>query len=423
MLLHEIIGAYYTEPSPAGGGPSFISTGTPMTLSLTHVFFAPCPRGLESVLADELHTLQARDIRPADGGVSFAGDLRTACQVNLWSRIASRVLWRVGHSAYRTEEDIYQAALRLDWPRWFGVEDTLRVKVDPVGATFRSAEFVTLKIKDAICDRFRAATGQRPSVDTRQPDVRIHAYCTASHVTFYLDTSGEPLFKRGYRSAQNEAPLRENLAAGLLALSGWTPDQTLLDPMCGSGTLLLEAVQISLNRAPGLQRGFGFERLKPFSTVDWPALQQAAQRAARPPQALPIFGADKYGYALKAAQDNLAAARLGMCVQLKQADFINSSAPAASGVLVTNPPYGVRLMETGELDAYYPQWGHTLKQHFSGWRAYFLSGDPMLAKRIRLSASKKTVLFNGPIECRLLEYRMVAGSNRRDRPATPEVPA
>ena len=248
-------------------------------------FFASCPRGLEAVLADELTALHAQPVKTVDGGVHFAGALTAGYAANLRSRVASRVLWRVGSARYRavsSEQDIYVATQKVDWPKLFAVERTLRVNVSAIKAPVKSLDFITLRIKDAICDVFRthrASGGKRPSIDTHTPDVRVHAFLTATDITLYVDFSGEPLFKRGYRREAGEAPLRENLAAGMLALSGWTPDITLLDPMCGSGTILCEAVQIAANRAPGIGRAFGFEKLANFDAKAWEGLRNAAYGA------------------------------------------------------------------------------------------------------------------------------------------------
>jgi putative N6-adenine-specific DNA methylase len=378
-------------------------------------FFAPCPRGLEAVLAQELATLGAAGVGATDGGAHFAGPMRLCYRANLESRIASRILWRVAVAPYRSEDDIYRAALALEWPEWFDVGNTLRVNVAAVRCPLKSLDFVTLRIKDAVCDAFRERCGKRPSVDTGTPDVRIHAFLTAELLTLYLDTSGEPLFKRGYRSAAGEAPLRENLAAGIVRLTGWTPDGALLDPMCGSGTLLIEAALIALDIAPGVKRGFGFEKLKNFDRKAWDKIKSDTQARERPRTALPIYGSDLYGEELKTARANLAAAGLESVIQLKQANMLEISAPAASGVLVTNPPYGVRLGAQEELAQFYPKLGDVLKQKFSGWHAYIFSGDRELPKLIRLAASKRTPLFNGALECRLYEFKLVAGSMRRPK--------
>lgn len=376
-------------------------------------FFATCPRGLEPVLADELTALGAQALAPTDGGVGFAGDLLLCYRANLESRIATRILWQVGEGRYRTEEDLYQAAKTLDWPRWFDVGQTFMVKVTAVRCPLKSLEFVTLKIKDAVCDRFREATDSRPYIETKRPDVRIHAFLTADGYRYYLDTSGDSLFIRGLRKASVEAPLRENLAAGILKLTGWQPGTPLFDPMCGSGTFLLEAAMMALDIAPGLGRHFGFEKLKNFQTGAWHRLRGEAESRRKPVEFANIYGADVDRKALSAATRNLDEAGLLEAIWLNQQDIAEAKAPAPAGVLVTNPPYGVRIGEQEELAALYPKIGEVLKRNFAGWNAYFLTADLRMPKLMRLAASRKTPLFNGPLECRLFEFKMVAGSNRR----------
>ena len=382
-----------------------------------HTFFASCPRGLEGVLATELEELGARDIVATAGGVGFTGAFSLCYRVNLESRIASRALWRVFHGRYRTEHDLYQAAYDLPWRDWFSAHRTIKLKVSAQHCPLTSLDYVTLKIKDAVCDRFRAVTGARPSVDTRQPDIRIDAFLDAHHVTLYLDTSGEPLFKRGLREASGEAPLRENLAAGILRLSGWTPEQALLDPMCGGGTILIEAVLLARHIAPGLGRRFAFEKLHNFDSKTWSDLCEAS-RAAQIPKAAPvIYGSDRDGRALQAARANFDAAGLADAVVLTQADVLDMKPPAAAGVIVTNPPYGVRSGDPGALAAFYPRLGDVLKRNFAGWRAYIFTADPRLPKLIGLAASRRTPLFNGALECRLFEFKLVRGTMRRPRGA------
>lgn len=380
-------------------------------------FFATCPRGLESALAAELAELSAHDIKPVDGGVRFAGAFALCYAVNLESRIASRVLWRIAEARYRTEQDIYDMARALPWRNWFGPERTIRVNVAAIKSPLKSLDFATLKIKDAACDAFRATTGRRPDVDTHAPDVRIHAFLTATDCTLYLDTSGDALFKRGYRSVTGEAPLRENLAAGILRLAAWQPQMPLLDPMCGSGTFLTEAGMIALDMAPGLNRSFGFEKLQGFDQKAWQTLREKALVRKKTSIKTNIYGSDLYGEALKLARANLAALGLENAVSLKQANALEMPAPADSGILITNPPYGVRLSEQQELAEFYPKLGDALKKKFSGWTAYLLTADLRLAKLIGLAASKRTPLFNGALECRLFEFKLVAGSMRKPRSA------
>jgi putative N6-adenine-specific DNA methylase len=376
-------------------------------------FFASCPRGLEGMLSAELERLGAQAIVSTHGGVQFAGPFALCYRVNLESRIASRVLWRVGHGGYVGEEDLYQAAHDLPWPEWFSPRRTIKVKVSAQHCPLKSLDFVTLRIKDAVCDKFRAASGSRPSVDTHQPDVRIDAFLDRQDFTFYLDTSGEPLFKRGLRQSSGEAPLRENLAAGILMLAGWTAEQALLDPMCGSGTFLMEAAQMGRGLAPGLGRRFAFEKLHNFDPKAWRGLCEASRARQTPRAPLAIYGCDRDWRALKAAEENLQAAALADGVRLKQADVLDVEPPGADGILVTNPPYGVRIGDEAELAVFYPRLGDALKQRFPGWRAYIFTADLRLPKLIGLAASRRTPLFNGPLECRLFEFKLVRGPHRR----------
>lgn len=378
-------------------------------------FFATCPRGLELLLVDELRQLNAEKVHAVGGGVQFVGDLFLCYRVNLESRIASRVLWQVATSVYRSEEDVYRTVFALPWTDWFDPARTIRVDVSATKSPLTSLNFVTLKIKDAVCDKIRKLSNRRPNVDTGAPDIPIQGHLTEREFTLYLDTTGEPLFKRGQRIATGEAPLRENLAAGILRLAGWTPGIPLLDPMCGSGTILLEAAQMALEIAPGLGRHFAFEKFKNFDAGRWRELIQrrSARRKPRTPQ--PIYGSDLSGDVLGVARANLAGAGLENVVSLKRASVLDITAPATEGIIVTNPPYGVRLGEQQVLAEFYPKLGDVLKQQFTGWRAYFLSADMRLAKLIHLATSKRTPLFNGALECRLFEYKMVAGGMRQKK--------
>lgn len=379
-------------------------------------FFAPCPRGLEKLLADEMSGFGATEVKVADGGVGFSGDWPLCYRANLHSRLASRILWQVQPALlYRSEQDIYQLTHDLPWPRWFDVTRTIRVKVTAIKAPLKSLEFITLKIKDAICDKFRSAKGERPSVDTLDPDMRIHAFIEGQQITLYLDTSGDALFKRGVRLHTNIAPLRENLAAGILQLAGWKPGIPLLDPMCGSGTFLIEAAMMWLNIAPGAKRHFAFEKLKNFDAALWQKLRDEALAAQQPVAELPLHGSDLYGDELKTAHRNLEEAGIRAAVDLKQCNVLEVSPPEKEGILIANLPYGERMGEMEELATLYPQLGHVLKQRFGGWNAYLFTADLRLPKLIRLSASRRTPLYNGAIECRLFEYRMVAGSNRKEQ--------
>lgn len=381
---------------------------------MTEHFFASCPRGLEAVLGDELTALGAAAVRIDEGGVHFEGDLPLSYRANLHSRIASRILWRISVSDYRVEQDIYDTASALPWEEWFAVSHTIRVNMVGIKCPLKSLNFAGLRIKDAICDRFRRLTGQRPSVDTNNPDIRIHGLLEESRMTLSLDTSGDTLFKRGIRQRTGAAPIRENLAAGILALAGWRPGIPLLDPMCGSGTFLIEAAQTALNIAPGISRNFAFQKLKNFDAKSWKAISAQAIAAEKEEASLPIFGSDLSAGAIETARQNLEEAGLSEVVTLTRADVRDITAPAAEGILVANLPYGERMGDKKALEELYPQLGDALKKRFSGWNAYLFTADLQMAKSIRLATSRRIPLFNGAIECRLFEYKMVAGRNRKD---------
>jgi putative N6-adenine-specific DNA methylase len=379
----------------------------------THYFFAPCPRGLAGALAEELAELNAAEVKPMDAGVAFAGPFDIIYTANLYSRIASRILWRVAQFPYRKEDDIYQGAAAVRWSHYFNADRTIKVETNAHRSPVKSLDFITLRVKDAIVDQFREAVGRRPSVESRTPDIRAHVFLDEKTCTLYVDTSGESLFKRGKRDHVGEAPLKKNLAAGILRLAKWKPGIPLLDPMCGAGTFLSEAAEITLGRAPGGGRGFGFEKLARYNEATWERMVANARKSERAPEPLPIFGSDLYGRSLGHAVLNMREAGLEDAVKLKQVNLLELSPPAAAGMIVTNPPYGVRLGEKEALAEFYPQLGDTLKRKFEGWTAHIFSGDPELPKLIRLHASRKPVLYNGALECRLYEYRMVAGGNRR----------
>ncbi|MDB5799645.1 MAG: methyltransferase [Rhodocyclales bacterium] len=379
---------------------------------MSETFFSPCPRSLEPLLVEELTRFGARDIETVPGGVQYSGDWLLVWRTNLESRIATRVLWRVGRTRYRSEDEVYKLAYATTWAKWFSADQTIRVYVTAIKSPLKSLNFTTLKVKDGLCDHFRTVVGKRPSVDTEAPDMRIHAFLTEDTCTLYLDTSGEPLYKRGFKPAKVEAPLKENLAAGILKLSGWQPGQSLLDPMCGSGTFLVEAAQMTLNIAPGLGRHFAFEGFRNFDAAEYRRLHSALENQREPVRSLPVFGADIDPYQIAATEENLAAAGLAEQVELVVNDVLDLEPPTAEGVWVSNPPYGVRLSTGDELAEWYPKLGNVLKQRFAGWNCYFLSADTQLAKLIGLRASKKTPLMNGDLDCRLYEYKMLAGSAR-----------
>jgi len=375
-------------------------------------YFASCPRGLESILSNELASLGAEETKIVDGGIKFESTTEIMYRANLTSRIATRILCRVTNGNYKTEDDLYNAALNVKWANLFDVSHGIKVSTTGVKCPLKSLDFMTLRIKDAVCDQFRSQVNVRPNVEIRDPDIRIHLYLEADYFDLYIDTSGQPLYQRGFRKSSVEAPIRENLAAGILALSGWKPGDTLLDPMCGSGTFLIEAAMIALNQAPGLKRNFGFEHWKDFDSVLFKNIKSEYQAQIKPLVFSHIYGSDEDLRAIRVTKGNLEEAGLKIAVELSRKSFNDIVAPAKEGVLITNPPYGVRIGEDEDLAKAYPLWASTMKQKLAGWRTYFLTSDLRMPKLMRLSPSKKTPLYNGALDCRLFEIKMVAGSNR-----------
>ena len=377
----------------------------------TYSLFVTCPRGLEAPLSQELEQFKCQDIRAVDGGVACKGGMEQVYRINLHSRTASRVLLRLTKSGYRNEQDIYKAAKNIRWTDWFDLEQTFKVKVEGKRAQVKSLDFVGLKIKDAVCDVFRDACGARPSVDKIRPDIRIHAFIDERDIQIFIDTSGEALFKRGYRQDTGEAPMRENLAAGLLLLAGYDGTQPFQDPFCGSGTIVIEAAWIATRRAPGLMRRFGFEKLKNFDAALWKKLQHEAETQIRPAPAS-ISGSDNDRHMIRAAVANAQAAEVDTFVRFEVKDAQDTRPNGDGGILISNPPYGVRLAEVQALQALYPQLGAWLKQHYAGWLAGMFTGDRDMPKFMRLSPKRKIPLYNGNLDCRLFLMDMVKGSNR-----------
>jgi len=390
-------------------------------------FFCPCPRGMEAALAEELGEIAQRSTtmrvhNEVPGGVHCSGVLLDAYRINLHSRIASRVLLRMGQRSYNNENDIYDLVLEQPWEDWFSVNHTIRVDVTAVKSPLKSLEFTTLKIKDAVCDRFRDQFNKRPSVNTREPDMRIVGFLDQRNFIIYLDTSGEALFKRGWREETGDAPLRENLAAGMLRVAGWKPGVPLFDPMCGSGTILVEAAQMVQGIPPGARRHFAFEKFAGFDREAW-----AAMKAEIKPNPLPseptIFGSDISGDMVAMTRHNLKVAGILFDVPLKQIEAQHVSPPTEQpGILLTNPPYGERIGVRGDSTvpqdemavSFYSALGTTLKQRFAGWTAFLFTADLQLPKLLRLKEARKTPFFNGALECRLFRFDMVAGFNRRE---------
>ena len=373
--------------------------------------FITCPRGLEEVLVGELNALALQHIHAVDGGVDCVGSWEQVYQINLHSRVASRVLIELVRGVCAREDQMYQLAKKVVWTDWFDVTDSIKMNVTGKRTPFKRIDILGLKIKDAVCDVFRDACGKRPSVDKMFPDVRIHAFVEGTQARIMLDTSGEALFKRGYRDETGEAPLRENLAAGLLMLAGYNGTQAFIDPMCGSGTIAIEAALMAKNQAPGLYRHFGFEKLKGFKAEMWSGIKQQALSVVKEPVAS-LQAADVDRRVIKAAIANAHQAGVDDVLAFKVQDMINAKAGEAAGVMVSNPPYGIRLEDEHFLNGFYPQLGGVLKQQFHGWQVGLISADMGLPKGLRLKPERKIPLFNGKLDCRLFIFKMVQGSNR-----------
>ncbi|MEW6695409.1 Ribosomal RNA large subunit methyltransferase L [Tepidimonas thermarum] len=384
--------------------------------------YLPCAGGTAPFLADEVTRLSG--LAPAAltvgrSGVGLRGDWDTVLRLNLHSRIAQRVLLRLWEGPYRHEDDLYAAAAAVAWEQWFTPQRTIKVEVTAQRSPLRSLNFAALRVKDAVCDRLRARCGARPSVDTARPDVRVHLHLGADTLTLALDTSGEPLFKRGWRTDKGDAPLKETLAAAMIAATGWTGRTAdgapvpLFDPCCGSGTLVIEAAQIALGMAPGRQRRFAFERLLPHDAARWAALREQARAAERrwPKDTPPIaYGSDVSFRMVDFARRNAERAGVGGAVEFRGGDALQRLPPSPhAGVLLLNPPYGERIEAAGVAgglgaDVFYERLAAHWKSHFGGWTAWVLTPDRELPRRLRLQASRRVPLFNGPIECRLLRF-------------------
>lgn len=383
-------------------------------------YYAVSPYGLETLLADELHRLGAQRIHPQKGGVLFEGDAALGMAACLHSRLASRILLRVAHGKYWDSRDIYKMALETPWEKWFGPDHTIRVSANAQRCPLESIDFAVLRIKDAVCDRFREMAGRRPSVERHSPDVRIAAFLTYDTVTFYLDLAGEALFKRGWRLTHGEAPLKENLAAGLLMLSGWTPEKPLIDPFCGSGTIAIEAAHMALNVPPGLNRRFAFEKLTGFGGDLWDEMLEDARAGVNRHAKVTLRASDISSLVVEKAEENARRAGLEALLADGRLTFTQGDARGAApeeglapGLVIANPPYGEQSNpKSASIRSMMKDVADRLKAVFPGWTAWLLTSDRELPRQMRLKESRKIVLFNGPLECRFFRFDMVAGSNR-----------
>jgi putative N6-adenine-specific DNA methylase len=370
-----------------------------------HRFFATTFKGLEEVLAGEVAALGGEDVAIASGGVSFSGDLALCYRANLWLRSANRVVTLLSEFPAPTPAALYEGTREIPWTDLFPPERTIAVDANVRESGITHSHFAAQKTKDGIVDRFRDATGRRPDVDTVSPDVRIVVRIARDECAVSLDTSGESLNRRGYRSAPTEASLKETLAAGLILLTGWQGEQPLVDPVCGAGTIPIEAALIAGNVAPGgFGRSFGFQRLHGYDRKRWEALLSEAREAARHPVPVRIEGSDISPAAVGGAVKNAVNAKLSERILFSARSIRNFSPGEGPGVILCNPPYGVRLPGGEQAEAFYREMGEAFKKRCRGWTAYLLSGNPAVTKFLGLKSSRKIPVMNGPIDCRLLKY-------------------
>ena len=405
--------------------------------------FLPCAAGVESYLAQEVQSIcgiTTDDLRVLRAGVMVRGNWRNVLLLNLHSRLAQRVLVEVAYAPYRQEQDLYATASAVAWEQWFTRKQSFKIEITAQHSPLKSLNFAALKIKDAVADRFRERTGVRPNVETRWPDARIYAHLTHEQLTLYIDTSGEPLFKRGWRTDKGDAPLKETLAAAMLAASGWSQgdgsaenpngwcDQgiPLYDPCCGSGTIAIEAAQIASRMAPGLMRRFGFEKLLPFAPREWQDLLTQARAQQCAPRAK-VFGSDVAFRMVDFAERNAERAGVANAIEFRGGDALQRMPPSEqAGVMLVNPPYGERIETAGVAGAsgsresaltedggdFFSQLATHWKKNYAGWTAWMLTPDLKLPSRMRFKESRRVPMWNGPIECRMFRFDLRAGSMR-----------
>jgi putative N6-adenine-specific DNA methylase len=381
--------------------------------------------GLEEVLRTELLKLGARDLERHNRAVSFTGDQGFMYKANLCLRTALRVLVPVDSFELRSTDELYHAIKKIQWEEFMDVKDTFMFKVTLNTSYFDHAQFAAQKAKDAVADRFREKFGVRPSVDTEDPTLRIHLHINQERCTVSLDSSGGSLHQRGYRGETNAAPLNEVLAAGMVLLSGWDKRSALVDPMCGSGTIPIEAALLAANIPPGYYRKqFGFQRWNDYDAELWETIHTSM--VDKITGDLPIIlGADGNRITTRKAKDTVREANLDDAVKIQGTLFQDLIPPAERGMLIMNPPYGVRMDERGigadgseeDINTMYKMIGDTLKHRWAGWTAWILTSNMEAAKHIKLTPKPKIQLFNGALDCRFLRYEMYAGSRRREMPS------
>lgn len=371
-------------------------------------FFASCPAELSGILYKELAQLGMENLEKTNSGVYFQSSWEGCYKVNLHSRIASRVYKPVLEFIAYDKDQLYSEIQKHDFTKYIDPTQTLAIDVKVKDSTLHDQRFVAMRIKDAIVDQFRDKTGERPNVETKNPDLRIHVKATKNNFWVALDTSGNSLFMRGYRKEVGEAPLKENLAAGLIVLTEWDRKSAVVDPMCGSGTLLIEAAMMYMNMAPGtLRKKFGFQNWKNYRKEVWEKLVSEAMEAELPPPETPMFfGYDLDNQMVKKAKINAQEAGVEAFVKFRKETLSLLKPEVEKGVLITNPPYGARIGEEDWLKDVYRDLGYCFKHSFKGWDCWVLSGNKDLILEMKLKADRRIMVFNGPIECRFLKYSM-----------------
>jgi putative N6-adenine-specific DNA methylase len=369
-------------------------------------FFATCARGLEPTLARELNGLGAAEVREGRGGVAFTGDEALVYRSNLWLRTAVRVLRPVLEAHVESPDDLYAAVQSIDWSRHMTPDHTLAVDCNVRDSRITHSQYAARRVKDAICDQFVAKTGRRPSVDVERPMVGLNLHIFKDDAVLSLDSSWDSLHKRGYRPVLTKAPLNEALAAGLVLATGWTGETPLVDPMCGSGSLPIEAGWISLRRPPGLTRKhFGFMGWMDFDVAQWTRVRDEAR--AKVLKTLPAFvgGSDIRPDAIEHARTNARAAGIGNLLAFERADIRDFRPPdGPAGVLICNPPYGERIGEERELRPLYRQIGDVFAQRCRGWSCFVFTANDAPWREIGMKPAESTPFWNGKIACRLLKY-------------------
>ncbi|AII48483.1 RNA methyltransferase [Synechococcus sp. KORDI-52] len=369
---------------------------------------AVLPQGLEAVGGEELSALGARAVKPGRRAVSFEADLACFYRLHLQARLPFRLLRQVARFPCQGRNDLYEGIRRaLDWERWLHPSMSFRVDVTGTAPGLNHSHFTALQVKNALVDAQRDLWGERSSIDLDDPDLSLHLHLSRGEAQLSLDGSGSSLHRRGYRAAMGTAPLKENLAAGLIRLTGWDGSRPLVDPCCGSGVLLIEAALAALQQAPGLERGFAFESWADFQPELWEQERQRARsRQHHQRQLPPIIGNEEDPDIAAQARSNVDAAGLADCITIRCGDFRELVFPGAQGTVVCNPPYGVRIGERNQMDALYGDLGRTFKDQASGWEAWVLSGNAEVTGALRMKASRKFPVNNGGIDCRWLKYQV-----------------